>query len=69
MMTAAASQPATVSEFARPRLSVKLAYWLSDVSAPGRGNLKIVPGSHLTNWIGGRRGATSSGPTPKAPSR
>ena len=37
----------------RPRLSVKLAYWLSDVSAPGRGNLKVVPGSHLTNWIGG----------------
>jgi hypothetical protein len=37
----------------RPRLSVKLAYWLSDVSAPGRGNLKVVPGSHLTNWIDG----------------
>jgi ectoine hydroxylase len=37
----------------RPRLSVKLAYWLSDVSEPGRGNLKIVPGSHLTNWIDG----------------
>ncbi len=35
------------------RLSVKLAYWLSDVPAPGRGNLKVVPGSHLTNWIGG----------------
>lgn len=37
----------------RPRLSVKLAYWLSDVSQPGRGNLKVVPGSHLTNWIAG----------------
>jgi ectoine hydroxylase len=37
----------------RPRLSVKLAYWLSDVSEPGRGNLKVVPGSHLTNWIPG----------------
>jgi len=37
----------------RPRLSVKLAYWLSDVSAPGRGNLKVVPGSHLVNWIDG----------------
>lgn len=37
----------------RPRLSVKLAYWLSDVSEPGRGNLKVVPGSHLTNWIAG----------------
>lgn len=37
----------------RPRLSVKLAYWLSDVSEPGRGNLKVVPGSHLLNWIDG----------------
>jgi hypothetical protein len=37
----------------RPRLSVKLAYWLSDVSEPGRGNLKVVPGSHLANWISG----------------
>jgi hypothetical protein len=37
----------------RPRLSVKLAYWLSDVSAPGRGNFKVVPGSHRTNWIAG----------------
>jgi ectoine hydroxylase len=37
----------------RPRLSVKLAYWLSDVSEPGRGNLKVVPGSHLTNRVDG----------------
>jgi len=32
---------------------VKLAYWLSDVSEPGRGNLKVVPGSHLVNRIDG----------------
>jgi ectoine hydroxylase len=37
----------------RPRLSVKLAYWLSDVSQPGRGNFKVVPGSHRANWIAG----------------
>lgn len=37
----------------RPRLSVKVAYWLSDVSQPGRGNLKVIPGSHKTNWIDG----------------
>ena len=37
----------------RPRLSVKLVYWLSDVSEPGRGNLKVVPGSHVLNWIDG----------------
>ena len=37
----------------RPRLSVKLAYWLSDVSQPGRGNFRVVPGSHRVNWIAG----------------
>jgi ectoine hydroxylase len=37
----------------RPRLSVKLAFWLSDVSVPGRGNFTVVPGSHLVNWIDG----------------
>jgi ectoine hydroxylase len=37
----------------RPRLSVKLAFWLSDVSEPGRGNFMVVPGSHRTNWIAG----------------
>jgi ectoine hydroxylase-related dioxygenase (phytanoyl-CoA dioxygenase family) len=37
----------------RPRLSVKLAYWLSDVSETGRGNFKVVPGSHITNRIDG----------------
>jgi ectoine hydroxylase len=37
----------------RPRMSVKLAYWLSDVSVAGRGNLKVVPGSHRRNRIDG----------------
>jgi ectoine hydroxylase-related dioxygenase (phytanoyl-CoA dioxygenase family) len=37
----------------RPRLSVKLAFWLSDVSEPGRGNFKVVKGSHLANRIDG----------------
>ena len=37
----------------RPRLSVKYAFWLSDVSETGRGNFKVVPGSHKTNWISG----------------
>ena len=37
----------------RPRMSAKLAYWLSDVSRPGRGNLKVVPGSHTRNRIQG----------------
>lgn len=31
----------------RPRLSLKVAYFLSDVSVEGRGNFWVVPGSHL----------------------
>lgn len=30
----------------RPRLSIKVAYFLSDTSVAGRGNFWIVPGSH-----------------------
>ena len=30
-----------------PRLSFKIVYWLSDCSEPWRGNLYIIPGSHL----------------------
>jgi ectoine hydroxylase len=43
----------------RPRMSVKLAYWLSDVSETGRGNFTVLPGSHRTNWLPGppHRGA------------
>jgi hypothetical protein len=37
----------------RPRMSVKLAYWLSDVSETGRGNFTVLPGSHRTNWLPG----------------
>lgn len=35
----------------RPRISLKVAYWLSDISETGRGNFHIVPGSHLTNTL------------------
>jgi ectoine hydroxylase len=35
----------------RPRLSVKLAYFLTDVSEPGRGNFVVLPGSHMRNAI------------------
>ncbi len=35
----------------RPRISVKVAYFLTDVSKPGRGNFWVVPGSHLRNSI------------------
>lgn len=49
----------------RPRMSVKLAYWLSDVSQPGRGNFKVVPGSHLTNWIDGPPRRDTPWPEPR----
>lgn len=35
----------------RPRLSIKVAYFLSDISEPGRGNFWVVPGSHLTDAL------------------
>jgi ectoine hydroxylase len=35
----------------RPRLSVKVGYYLSDVSQPNRGNTLVVPGSHLDNGL------------------
>jgi ectoine hydroxylase len=35
----------------RPRLSLKVAYFLSDISEPGRGNFWILPGSHLCDTL------------------
>ena len=35
----------------RPRLSLKVAYFLSDTSEPGRGNFWVVPGSHLQDTL------------------
>ena len=35
----------------RPRMSVKVAYFLSDVSERGRGNFSVLPGSHLRDAI------------------
>jgi ectoine hydroxylase len=35
----------------RPRLSLKVAYFLSDTSEPGRGNFWVIPRSHLQDAI------------------
>jgi hypothetical protein len=35
----------------RPRLSLKVAYFLSDASEPGRGNFWVIPGSHLDDTL------------------
>ena len=37
----------------RPRMSVKVAFWLSDLSKTGRGNFTVIPGSHRRNWLHG----------------
>lgn len=34
-----------------PRLSVKVAYFLSDVSEEGRGNFWVIPGSHVNEDV------------------
>ncbi|MEO2005852.1 MAG: phytanoyl-CoA dioxygenase family protein [Candidatus Poribacteria bacterium] len=35
----------------RPRVSLKVGFFLSDTSEPGRGNFHVVPGSHLRNTL------------------
>ncbi len=35
----------------QPRISLKIAYFLTDTSVNGRANLYVVPGSHLTNKL------------------
>ena len=35
----------------RPRISVKVAYFLSDTTEAGRGNFSVIPGSHLQNEL------------------
>jgi ectoine hydroxylase len=35
----------------RPRLSLKVAYFLSDLAEPGRGNFWVIPGSHLDDTL------------------
>lgn len=35
----------------RPRISLKVAYFLTDLSEPGRGNFWIIPRSHLRNEV------------------
>jgi ectoine hydroxylase-related dioxygenase (phytanoyl-CoA dioxygenase family) len=35
----------------RPRLSIKVGFFLSDASRPGRGNMLVIPGSHRRNTL------------------
>lgn len=40
-----------IESIPRPRLSLKVGYYLTDVGASNRGNTLILPGSHLQNEI------------------
>jgi ectoine hydroxylase-related dioxygenase (phytanoyl-CoA dioxygenase family) len=35
----------------KPRVSLKIGFFLTDTRAPGRGNFYVVPGSHLRNAL------------------
>ncbi|HXY93588.1 MAG TPA: phytanoyl-CoA dioxygenase family protein [Acidimicrobiia bacterium] len=47
-----------------PRVSVKIGYFLSDLSVPGRGNLAVVPGSHRRRHLPRRRRPDDEWETP-----
>ena len=38
----------------RPMFMTKICYALTDLSEPGYGNTKVIPGSHLNNTLAGR---------------
>jgi ectoine hydroxylase-related dioxygenase (phytanoyl-CoA dioxygenase family) len=42
----------------RPRLSLKVGYFLSDTSEPGRGNFWVIPGSHRRDELERPAGGT-----------
>ncbi|MFO0870579.1 MAG: phytanoyl-CoA dioxygenase family protein [Pirellulales bacterium] len=46
----------------RPRLSVKIGYYLTDVSVPGRGNTLVLPGSQYQNELNLPQDGQSSPP-------
>src|SRR5437868_6645207 len=56
-----------VESHPRPRLSLKVAYFLSDTSEPGRGNFWVIPGSHLCDTLKLARGPC--GPTGRRATR
>lgn len=55
----------------RPRVSLKVAYFLTDTTEPDRGNFYVVPGSHVRNEIalpnGDRRARLPDGVPVAAP--
>ena len=42
---------AEIESHPRPRLSLKVAYFLSDTSVAGRGNFYVIPGSHKDDTL------------------
>lgn len=54
------TSPAEMQE-PHPRLFIKVAYWLTDLSQPGRGNIRFIPGS---NRLIGRPAQAEGAPDP-----
>lgn len=60
------SDPETLGgDAARPMLSLKVGYVLSDLSEPGRGATKVIPGSHLRNTLPRPADPTADQPDPE----
>ncbi len=48
-------RPVPEMERPQPRLSLKVAFWLSDVSEPENGGIRIIPGSHKRDQMPERK--------------
>jgi hypothetical protein len=48
-------RPVPEMERPHPRLSLKIAFWLTDTDAPDRGGIRIIPGSHKRDEFPERR--------------
>jgi ectoine hydroxylase len=53
------------TEAVPPRLSVKVGYFLSDLSVPGRGNFAVVPGSHRWDLLERQQRLHGAGDRPR----
>jgi ectoine hydroxylase len=53
-----------IESIPRPRISLKVAYFLTDTSENGRGNFHVLPGSHLINDFQGSRKDDIEGAVP-----
>ena len=53
-----------IESIPRPRISLKVAFFLTDTSENGRGNFHVLPGSHLANQFPGKSKDDTEGAVP-----